>query len=356
MNGIVREINEDRMIIEYDDGSYEYVDLSEKVEKNSSSGFYITLKLDTDLKEGKKVKAGEVIAYDKSSFSNDIGATDNIAYNIGTFCKFAILNTDEGFEDSTSVSNWLSEDLSDAMTSDVILQIDKVFNKNTNIYNMVQKGQSIEEGDTLLIAQTAYDEEDVNTLVRNLTADDEGDITELGRVPIKSKVTGVVQDIKIYRTVDIDELSPTLKKIVTKYEKEIEAKKKEMRKYGVDNIETLVGSTGKLPANGRLKNADDGVKIEFYLKYEDRMSVGDKLIYYSADNGVIKDIFPRGKEPKSSFRPKEKIHALLSSGSVDGRMVCSIMVNGAINKGLVELSRKCKDLLGIKYNDDLFTE
>ena len=35
-------------------------------------------------------------------------------------------------------------------------------------------------------------------------------------------------------------------------------------------------------------------------------------------------------------------------------MVCSIMIDGGINKGLVELGRKCKDILGIKYNDNLF--
>ena len=35
--------------------------LSESVQKNSSSsGFYITLKLDTDLKEGQKFKADEI--------------------------------------------------------------------------------------------------------------------------------------------------------------------------------------------------------------------------------------------------------------------------------------------------------
>lgn len=348
-DGVITDINDDRMIIEYKDGSYDYVDLSEKIEKNSSSGFYVSLKLDTDLKVGKKIKKDDIVAYDKSSFSNDIGATDNIAYNIGTLAKFAILNTDEGFEDSSIISH----DLSDAMTSDVILRDDRTFSKNTNIYNLVEKGQKIEEGDPLLIAQVSYDEDDVNTLMRNLTGD-EDEITDLGRVPIKSHVTGVVQDIKIYRTVDIDELSPTLKKVVNKYEKDIKQKKKEMQSYNVEDADIVLGPTGKLPATGILKNADDGVRLMIYLKYEDKMSIGDKLIYYSADKGVVKDIFPVGKEPKSSYRPNEKVHSLLSAGSVNGRMVCSIMINGGIYKGLIELARHAKDILGIKYKDNLF--
>ena len=32
-------------------------------------------------------------------------------------------------------------------------------------------------------------------------------------------------------------------------------------------------------------------------------------------------------------------------------MVCSIAVVGSLNKLMVELDRKCKDMLGIKYDD-----
>ena len=80
----------------------------------------------------------------------------------------------------------------------------------------------------------------------------------------------------------------------------------------------------------------------------------DKLIYYSALKGVVKDVFPKDREPKSDYRPNEKIHSVLSIGSINGRMVTSILINGAIYKYLIELSRQCKDILGIKYSDDLF--
>lgn len=351
-NGTVIDISENRMIVKYDDETYDYINLEENVEKNSSSGFFVVLKLDTDLKVGKKFKKGEIIAYDKSSFSNDIGPSDNIAYNIGTIAKIAILNTDEGFEDSAIIS----EDLCEAMSSEVVLMCPNhplVIPKDTNVYNLVKKGQKIEEGDTLLTIQRPYDEEDANTLLKNLV-DDPEEITNLGRIPIKSKVTGTVQDIVIYRTVDVEDLSPSLKKIVKDYEKGLNAKKKEMSEYGVENADFIVGSTDKLPPTGKLKNASEGIVIEIYLKYEDKMKIGDKLVYYSALKGVVKDIFPVGKEPTSEFRPNEKIHSLLSIGSVNGRMVGSVLINGAIYKYLIELSRKCKDILGIKYKDNLF--
>lgn len=352
-NGKVVEIVPDEyMIIEYDkpvDGkSHEYIDLSESVQKNSSSGFYVTLKLDTELKEGKRFKAGDIVAYDKQSFSDEMGADDNIAYNIGTLAKFAILNTDEGFEDSAIISNSLSE----AMASDVVLEKEITIPKAANVYNLVKKGQEIHEGDTLMILQNAYDEEDVNMLLKNL-AGSEDEITDLGRIPIKSKVTGVVQDIIIERTVEIDELSPTLKKVVNSYENDIKRKKKAMNQYGIEDENKTLPDTKAMPATGKLKNAYDSVVIRIYLMYHDKFKVGDKLIYGTAVKGVDKDVFPEGLEPYSEYRKNEKIHALLSIGSINARMVTSVLITTAINKGLIELSRKVKDMAGIPYDDNL---
>lgn len=356
-NGKVVEIVEDKyMIVEYDEKfvndlgnetRFEYINLAEEVQKNSSSGFYVTLKLDTDLKEGKKFKKNDIIAYDKQSFSDEMGADDNIAYNIGTLAKFAILNTDEGFEDSAIVSNALSE----GMASDVVLEKEITIPKDSNIYNMVKKGQTIEEGDPLMILQNAYDEEDINVLLKNLA--DEDEVTNLGRIPIISKVTGVVQDIVIERTVETSECSSTLKKVINDYEKDIKERKKAMESYGIKDVNKILPDLKALPPIGKLKNAEGCVVIRIYLKYHDKFSVGDKLIYGTAVKGVAKDIFPVGLEPYSEYRKDETIHALLSIGSINARMVTSVLITTGINKGLIELSRKVKEMAGLPIDINL---
>ena len=214
-------------------------------------------------------KKNQIIAYDKQSFSDEMGVDDNIAYNIGTLAKFAILNTDEGFEDSAIVSDSLSE----AMASDVVLEKEITIPKAANVYNLVKKGQAINEGDALMILQNAYDEDDVNVLLKNLAGSEE-EITNLGRIPITSKVTGVIQDIKIERTVEIDELSPTLKKIVKDYESAINRKKKKMDNYGIKDTNKILQDTEALPPIGGLKDAADCVKIRIYLKYHDKFKTG----------------------------------------------------------------------------------
>ena len=352
--GKVLELVPDKyMIIEYDKPlsngvSKEFINLEETVQKNSSSGFYVTLKLDTDLKEGSRFKANQILAYDKSSFTDVVGDDDNIAYKIGTLSKFAILNTDEGFEDSAIVSAELSE----AMASDIVIEKEIVVPKDASVYNLVKKGQDIKEGDTLMILQSAYDEDDVNTLLRNLAGSEE-EITNLGRIPITSKVTGKVQDIVIERTVEIDELSPTLKKIIKEYENNIKSKKNVLNKYGIEDINKDIQDTKALPATGKLKNAADCIVIRLYLSYHDKFKPGDKLIYGNAVKGVDKEIFPEGLEPYSEYRKNEKIHSLLSIGSINARMVTSVLITSAINKGLIELSRKVKDMAGIKWDDNL---
>ena len=103
-----------------------------------------------------------------------------------------------------------------------------------------------------------------------------------------------------------------------------------------------------MPRSGKLKNVDKGVVIEFYVKYTDTMGVGDKLTYQSANKGVVKNIITEGKEPYTKFRPDEKIHSIASSRSFNARMVTSPIVSGAINKGLIELDRQVKEIMGLK--------
>lgn len=344
-DGSVIEKNDQYMIVKYKSGKSEFIDLRTKIRKNSSGGFYVPIKLDSDLKNGSRFKANEILAYDKESFSDKVGHTDDIACNSGTFAKIAILNTDDGYEDSAIIS----ERMSGKMASDVVIKSEVVLGKNANLMYMVKKGQPIQEGDPLLIFQNSFEDEDVNSLLRNLV-DDKDTISDIGRIPIKSKYTGIIEDIKIYRTVEKEELSPSLLSKVNELERPIKDIKKVLKKYEIEQASRFNEPDYKLDPTGKLKGVTDGILIEFYITYEDKMSVGDKLTFFIALKGVIKDIFPDGLEPYTDFRPEEKIDALLAIGSITGRQTCSIKMNVMINKVLVELSRSVKDILGIKYN------
>ena len=350
-DGVVKEIvigekinDNSYMVIEYKDGTNDIVNLAETIEKNSDGGYSVPMKLDTDLKVGAKVKAGEILAYDKKSFSNTLGESKNLALNIGTLAKVAIMNTDEGFEDSAAIT----EDFGKLLGTDVITTTTKTLGKNSNVFLLKKPGDPIVEGETIMSYQTSYDDDVANSLLKNLNMGKE-EVSELGKNPIKSDHTGILEGIKVYRTVEMDELSPSLQELVKMYEKPINAMKSVYKKYGINP--NKLPSTNKVESKGKTKNVEDGVLIEFYIKYKDNMGLGDKIVFYSANKGIIKYMIPEGEEPYTEFRPNEKIDAFVSIGSINGRMVCSTPLFGSISKLMVELDRSCKDIAGIPYGD-----
>lgn len=351
-NGIIKELSKDYMIVEYMDGSFDYINLKDEVKKNSDGGFYVSIKLDAydGLKVGDKVSENQILAYNKKMFSDYVGYRDDISYNIGPLCKVAMPITDEGYEDSAIISEWLSEALAFYMVS----QVECVLDKDANVLSILNKGDEVFEGEPLMIYQNAYDDEDMNALLKIL-ANDNDNITDFGRTKVKSKLSGFIADIEILRTCEIDELSDSLKRIVTEYEKPITEMRKRIEKYDPDAAKSLPADY-KLPATGRLKNCEDKIKIVFSLSYKNKMSVGNKLTYFSALKGVVKDIFPKGEEPRSSYRPDETIHTMMSVCSANGRMTISPFINASINKVLIELARHCREIMGVedKMLDEYF--
>ena len=354
-DAIVEEVNDDYMIIanKSNRNEKEFIDLREKVEKNSDGGFFITIKLDLakNYKKGQTIKPGEIIAYDKDSYSDKVGV-GNLAYNIGTLTKVAIMHTDKGFEDSAIIS----QDLSEKMASEIVLQVDVLMDAKDIDIQCVEIGKPLHEGEVIMSYRAALEDQDATDIINKMVSKNTGNeskelMDEIGKIKVKSKVTGKLQDIRIYSTIPTSEMSKSLAAFVNKYNAPIDKMKSKLSKLGIDASQ--YGTSGVLPAVGKLKHAEGKVLVEFYIKYYDKMSVGDKLVYFSALKGVVKEIFPEGKEPYSEYRPEEKVHSFLPVGSVNARMVTSVLTLGAINKVLIELDRHVKDIMGVKWDPNL---
>lgn len=354
-DAVIEEVNDDYMIIANKNNRIqkEFIDLREKVEKNSDGGFFITIKLDLakNYKKGQTIKAGEIIAYDKDSYSDKVGV-GNLAYNIGTLTKVAIMHTDKGFEDSAIIS----QDLSEKMASEIVLQVDVLMDAKDIDIQCVEIGKPLHEGEVIMSYRAALEDQDATDIINKMVSKNAGSeskelMDEIGKIKVKSKVTGKLQDIKIYSTIPTSEMSKSLAAFVNKYNAPIDKMKSKLSKLYIDSSQ--YGTSGVLPAVGKLKHAEGKVLVEFYIKYYDKMSVGDKLVYFSALKGVVKEIFPEGKEPYSEYRPNETVHSFLPVGSVNARMVTSVLTHGAINKILIELDRHVKDIMGVKWDPNL---
>lgn len=348
-NGKVIEKDAEHILVQYKSGEVDYIPLTNTVYKNSDGGFYTSIQLVPNKKIGTTFKAGDVIAYDPKSYTQNVGYDDSCTYNQGTIAKVAIMTTDEGFEDSCVVDEYLAR----ALSSDVVVQTPINLDPQTNIFNLVKVGQQVQEGDNLLVIQNTFEDNDVNILLKNLV-DDEEQVTDIGRIPIKSHCTGKVEDIKVYRTVELSELSDSLKKLCMSYSKEKSKAYNAVAKYDKTKANRYKVSE-KQEMTGKLKNVN-GVLIEIYISYKDDFSIGDKLIFLGAQKGVSKDVFSFNESPRSSYRPDEPINAMASMCSFDKRMITSSLQYGLAYKFLIELDRQVKDIMGIKHDNSIMHE
>lgn len=69
-----------------------------------------------------------------------------------------------------------------------------------------------------------------------------------------------------------------------------------------------------------------------------------KLTFFSALKSVICRVVPEGQEPYTMYRPNEEVSAFLSPISVLARMTGSVLINMSVNKVLIELKRKVKEI------------
>lgn len=334
------------VVVKYKSGNTRAIDINSRVVKNGASGFYVANKLNCNLNVGDKFKAKDIIAYEDRFFSED--SINGNRMNIGSLQKVAVMSAYSTYEDSAFITKKVSQD----MGTSVIMMKDISVGKNSDVDFIVNVGDTVEVGDPLISFSTSYDDKRMNEFLRTISDEQGDDIRDLAKTHLKSKYGGVVEDIKIYSSVDLSELSPSLKTIVSNYYNKINKKRKLLNKY--DKTDSVVKAgilinepTDKIPtsADGKIKGKNvDGVLIEFYIKYNDVVGVGDKITFFSALKSIVGEVIEEGYEPYSEFRPDEEVSAFVGPSAILARMVPSTLMTIMANKVLVELKRKLKDI------------
>ena len=342
-DGKVIEYNEDAglYILEYKSGEKQAVDVSPKIVKNGAGGFYLANQLTCDLKVGQSFKANDIIASDKNFFQTN--KLNGNCFNIGSLQKVACMSAYFTYEDSSCFTKKLSED----MTTKIVMQKPVVLGKNANVDYIVNVGDKVQVGDELMRFEMSFKEDEINKFLASIGDDLKEEIHSLHQTPIKSKYTGTIIDIKMYSTVELEELSPSLRKLMTKYYDRIKKKHKVIDKHDKSKSVYKMGvllneSTGKIEAKyGKIKGNDvgEGVLIEFYIEYRDKLGVGDKITYFTALKSVLGNQIEEGFEPYSEFRPDEEVSSAIAPGAVLARMTPSILLTMFANKVLIELKR-----------------
>jgi hypothetical protein len=346
-DGKVIEYDEktEMMVLEYKNGKKDIIDLSCQTVKNGGGGFYLINQLSTDYKVGDTFKKDETLAYNHSFFSENMEGTD-AEYAMSKLAKVAFFSGDFTHEDSSLVTNKLCED----MSSKITMKKEKILNKNSNVDYIVKKGQYVKTGEPLLIFEQGYDEEEMNMMLTKVADDLNEEITKLSKNQITSKYTGTVDDIQIYYTCDIQDLSPSLQKIVKAYKSSVISKEKLIKKYfdNPNDANIILPPAEKVDTNnaGKIKGKEmvDSVMIEFYVTYFDKLNVGDKISLNSAIKSVISTVIPDETAPYSDYKKDEQLNAIFSYISVNARQTTNVYLSLYGNKVLKTLKDQVAEI------------
>lgn len=352
--GEVVERNEDLklLVVKYKSGKTRAVNLGTNIVKNGGGGFYMNNQLITNLQVGDKFKKDDPLAWHEHFFTNT--KYNNCRANIGTLCRVAIMSGYNTYEDAT----FITESMSNRCATKLTECKRAVIGKNANILSMAKEGDEINVGDVLIAFDTSYDDSDLNTLLASLGNDDDlkSIATAGSRNNIKSKYGGKLISIKMYSTVDMEELSPSLQKIFKEYYGKIRKRTKLLESYDEEGKKSIMkcgilctDTTGKIEPNKygtiRGENVEDSVLIEFYIEEVEPLEVASKIANFSGLKNTIGEIIPKGYEPfTEDYLPERKFDSIIAENSILKRMTPSIFKIGFANKLIVGFKEYLREI------------
>lgn len=343
-DGKVVAIENNVMIIQYKDGTYDDVDLSERPAKNTDGGFYVMNQFITPLKVGQSVKSGQLVAYDPKYINGNMDAFGDPVAVMGTMARVAVETNGGVYEDAC----YITDKLAHRMTTKITKQKRVILSRFANIKYIAKIGQNVRTNDPILTFDDTEDEFSSQMLAR--MAEEAGDDDEIlaTSAPIVSKVTGTIRDIRIYYTIDPALMTPSMQKVLKDYNNTVSKREKTISKYmNLYDANTLVKTSEQLQpdSTGKVKGVklQDGIMIDFYIEYEDVMSPGDKLSYFSALKGVVSHVIPDGYEPYTENNPDRPIDAVVSAIGMYKRMCLDFFKVGALCKVTIEKKRQLAD-------------
>lgn len=344
--GKVTEIDTETgfMIVTYKDNKQDVFDLKPRMNKNSTGGFYTLQPMEPLYKVGQSFKKGDILLKNPKFFNGK--KQGDISYTLGTLAKVSLTPTDGTYEDSSMVTTGLAK----KMATKVNMKRAITLGPKANLQYLAQEGQPIKTGDPLIIFENEFDDTSVNDLLAKLGDEFEVEIQDMTHKVLKSKYTGTVTKINIYFNHDVSDYSASIQAILLPYISKNEKRYKKLKQLqGVlkDNlpINLDIGAIKKTEQTKIGGTEFDGLLIEMFVEYEDELGVGDKISFSTALKTVVSDVFPKGEEPYSEFRPEEPIDAFLSPLSAVSRMTTDYFSLALTNKVLIELKRSIGDIM-----------
>lgn len=343
-NGIVKEVNDDFIIIEYGKDDIEAVKL-DNVIRNSDKGYY--LKNDFTLSKtftvGDKIKKNDLIAYNKNFYKKKNNGTISLAY--ATLQHVLMVDHSNCYEDSCV----MFESLSKALATPLVKRIARTIDLNSTIADPITDIHSNVDASTILLKYSQLSDDDT---INAIFADADNLLYE----EMTAKYKGSITDIRIYYRLKKDTVMSTS---VKNFLKEVSQKQRLQRHN--KSLEQITSKFDKVNMSGEPQlltagkfskiNGDtieDGkMLIEYFIRVTEAAGAGDKIVLDRGLKGEPSVTLPDELGPVGSLtgrRPK----LMFSNYSELNRMTSGLNKHGRLLMILADAAIRARMILGIK--------
>lgn len=317
-DGKITKVTDKSITVEYKDGEIVSVELGRRF--GTAAGFVFPHSVITGLKEGDRVKEGDIVSYNENYFRVNPLNPKEVVWKAGVLVKTAIMESPDTLEDSSVISERVSHLLRTKSTKvrDIVLHFDQ------SVRNIVKVGQKVDSDSILCTIEDSvtadnelFDESTIDTL-RLLSA----------QTP-KAKYHGVVEKIEVFYNGEKEDMSDSLRELANASDRERSRTLKNLGRTVTD------GSVDSSMRVGGDPLEMDTLVVKVYVTGEVPAGVGDKGVF----GNQMKTIFGRVMSGVNQTESGEDLDAIFGMTSIADRMVLSPMLIGTTNTLLRVLSK-----------------
>lgn len=340
--GVIKEINDNFIIIEYDDKTTDAISLI-NVERNPDKGYYIKNDFTYDpktIKVGKKINPGDVVAYSKDSYRKKGNGKLGLAAGVLTWVL--VSDGQAQWEDSALPF----QSLSDKLATKVVKRIARTIDLNTEVRDWnVNIGSQVKPTDVLLKYKLLTEDAAINDLLINAE--------ELSLKEMEAKYRGKLVDVRVYYRLGRDTvISQSIKKFMKNVD-DIQRAQGNMASLDVIKDPFTKAKLDKRPQqltrdafskiNG--DNIENGqMLVEFYIEILDKLGAADKIVLDNALKGEPTTVLDDELRPVGAITNR-KCNLAYSTYSIVKRMTPGMLLHGKLLSIILHASSVARQIL-----------
>lgn len=322
-NGEVVERTDDHLVVAYEDGTFEHIDLT--TQYGISAGSVYPQHQASTFQLGDKVEKGDILKYNSGFFKPSRFAKRQVQWKAGVIARTALMEASYTLEDSSAMDDWLAKQLGSEVTKvkTIVVRFDQT------LRNLVK------EGDHTDITSILCTIEDAVTADSGLFSDDDLETLRLmsSATPTAGAV-GEVTKIEVFYHGDTDDMSDSLLELVTAQDKR---RRKMAKRLGKPVVTGQVDQSLRIDGNGLEL---DHVAIKVYITHREGMGVGDKAVFCNQMKTVVGH---RLSGINETFTGRQ-INAIFGAKSVMDRIVLSALLIGMSISVLTAIGEKAAEM------------